>query len=126
MVAPGMLERKDGSIILISSIGGMTGSTMIGAYNISKAADFQLSRNLAAAFGAAGVRVNCIAPGLIRTAFARAIWETPDTLKAVTRHTPIHRIGEVHEIAGAAVFLASPASPFLTEPTVVVHRKSGG
>src|SRR3546814_9781848 len=81
MVAPGMLERKDGSIILISSIGGMTGSTMIGAYNISKAADFQLPRNLAAEFGAAGVRVNCIAPGLIRTDFARAIWENPDPLK---------------------------------------------
>ncbi|HEY9554013.1 SDR family NAD(P)-dependent oxidoreductase [Allosphingosinicella sp.] len=124
MVAPGMLERKDGSIILISSIGGMTGSTMIGAYNISKAADFQLARNLAAEFGAAGVRVNCIAPGLIRTDFARAIWENPDTLKAVTRHTPMQRIGEVHEIAGAAVFLASPASTFMTGQTVVVDGGS--
>ena len=120
MVAPEMLERKDGSIIIISSIGGLTGSTSIGAYNISKAADFQLARNLAAEFGSAGVRVNCIAPGLIRTDFARALWENPDTLKAVTRHTPLRRIGEPHEIAGAAVFLAAPASTFMTGQTIIV------
>ena len=124
MVAPEMLERKHGSIIIVSSIGGMTGSTMIGAYNISKAADFQLARNLAAEFGGAGVRVNCIAPGLVRTDFARALWEDPDTLKAVTRGTPMRRIGEPHEIAGAAVFLASPASTFMTGQTIVVDGGS--
>jgi len=120
MVAPEMVERKEGSIIIVSSIGGLTSSTMIGAYNISKAADFQLARNLAAEFGPAGVRVNCIAPGLVRTDFARALWENPDTLKAVTRGTPMRRIGEPHEIAGAAVFLASPASTFMTGQTIVV------
>src|SRR3954451_14640903 len=114
MVAPEMLEREEGSIIIVSSIGGLTSSTMIGAYNISKAADFQLARNLAAEFGPRGVRVNCIAPGLVKTDFARALWENPDTLKAVTRHTPLRRIGEPHEIAGAAVFLAAPASTFMT------------
>jgi NAD(P)-dependent dehydrogenase (short-subunit alcohol dehydrogenase family) len=124
MVAPEMLERREGSIILISSIGGMTGSTMIGAYNISKAADFQLARNLAAEFGPSGVRVNCIAPGLIRTDFARTLWENPDTLKAVTRGCPMPRIGEPHEIAGAAVFLASPASTFMTGQTVVIDGGS--
>ena len=124
MVAPEMLERKEGSIIIVSSIGGMTGSTAIGAYNISKAADFQLARNLAAEFGPAGVRVNCIAPGLIRTDFARALWENPDTLKAVTRGTPMRRIGEPHEIAGAAVFLASPASTFMTGQSIVVDGGS--
>jgi NAD(P)-dependent dehydrogenase (short-subunit alcohol dehydrogenase family) len=124
MVAPEMLERREGSIILISSIGGLTGSTMLGAYNISKAADFQLARNLAAEFGPAGVRVNCIAPGLIRTDFARALWEDPDTLKAVTRGSPMQRIGEPHEIAGAAVFLASPASTFMTGQTIVVDGGS--
>ncbi|PWG01846.1 SDR family NAD(P)-dependent oxidoreductase [Sphingosinicella humi] len=124
MVAPEMLERKDGSIIIISSIGGLTSSTTIGAYNISKAADFQLARNLAAEFGPAGVRVNCIAPGLVRTDFARALWENPDTLKAVTRLTPMRRIGEPHEIAGAAVFLASPASTFMTGQTIVVDGGS--
>lgn len=124
MVAPEMLERKEGSVIIVSSIGGLTSSTMIGAYNISKAADFQLCRNLAAEFGPSGVRVNCIAPGLVRTDFARALWENPDTLKAVTRHTPLRRIGEPHEIAGAAVYLASPASSFMTGQTMIVDGGS--
>ncbi len=124
MVAPEMVERKEGSIVIVSSIGGLTSSTVIGAYNISKAADFQLARNLAAEFGPSGVRVNCIAPGLVRTDFARALWENPDTLKAVTRHTPLRRIGEPHEIAGAAVFLASPASTFMTGQTIVVDGGS--
>lgn len=124
MVAPEMLERGEGSIVIVSSIGGLTSSTVIGAYNISKAADFQLARNLAAEFGPKGVRVNCIAPGLIKTDFARALWENPDTLKAVTRATPLRRIGEPHEIAGAAVFLASPASTFMTGQTMVVDGGS--
>ena len=124
MLAPQMVERGEGSIIIVSSIGGLSSSTVIGAYNISKAADFQLARNLAAEFGAAGVRVNCIAPGLVRTDFARALWENPDTLKAVTRGTPLRRIGEPHEIAGAAVFLASPASTFMTGQTIVVDGGS--
>ena len=124
MAAPEMVERGEGSIVIISSIGGMSGSTMIGAYNISKAADFQLARNLAAEFGPAGVRVNCIAPGLVRTDFARALWENPDTLKAVTRSTPMRRIGEPHEIAGAAVFLASPASTFMTGQAMIVDGGS--
>jgi len=124
MVAPEMLERGEGSVVIVSSIGGMTSSTVIGAYNISKAADFQLARNLAAEFGPRGVRVNCIAPGLVRTDFARALWEDPNTLKAVTRGTPLRRIGEPHEIAGAAVFLASPASTFMTGQTIVIDGGS--
>lgn len=124
MVAPEMVERKDGSIIIVSSIGGLTSSTVIGAYNVSKAADFQLARNLAAEFGPSGVRVNCIAPGLVRTDFARALWENPDTLKAVTRGTPLRRIGEPHEIAGAAVYLASAASSFMTGQAMVVDGGS--
>lgn len=120
MVAPEMLERKSGSIVIVSSIGGLSSSATIGAYNISKAADFQLARNLAAEFGPSGVRVNCIAPGLVKTDFARALWENPDTLKAVTRHTPMRRIGEPREIAGAAVYLASDASTFMTGQTIIV------
>jgi NAD(P)-dependent dehydrogenase (short-subunit alcohol dehydrogenase family) len=119
-----MVERGDGSIIIVSSIGGLSSSTVIGAYNISKAADFQLARNLAAEFGPSGVRVNCIAPGLIRTDFAKALWENPETLKTVTRHTPMRRIGEPREIAGAAVFLASPASTFMTGQAVIVDGGS--
>jgi NAD(P)-dependent dehydrogenase (short-subunit alcohol dehydrogenase family) len=120
MVAPGMIERGDGSIVVISSIGGLKGSPVIGAYNISKAADFQLARNLAVEWGKHNVRVNCIAPGLIRTDFARALWENPQTLKAVTATTPLRRIGEADEIAGAAVYLASKASSFMTGQTIVV------
>jgi NAD(P)-dependent dehydrogenase (short-subunit alcohol dehydrogenase family) len=124
MAAPEMLERGEGSIIIVSSIGGLTSSTMIGAYNISKAADFQLARNLAAEFGPRGVRVNCIAPGLVKTDFARALWENPDTLKAVTKTTPLRRIGEPYEIAGAAVYLASPASTFMTGQALIVDGGS--
>ena len=124
MVAPDMVERKDGSIIIVSSVGGLTSSTVIGAYNISKAADFQLARNLAAEFGPSGVRVNCIAPGLIKTDFAKALWENPEVLKAVTRSTPLRRIGLPDEIAGAAVYLASPASTFMTGQAMVVDGGS--
>jgi NAD(P)-dependent dehydrogenase (short-subunit alcohol dehydrogenase family) len=120
MVAPEMLERGEGSIIIVSSIGGLKASGVLGAYNISKAADFQLARNLAAEFGPRQVRVNCIAPGLIRTDFAKALWENPQTLAAVTMHTPMQRIGEPHEIAGAAVFLASSASTFMTGQAIIV------
>ena len=120
MAAPAMIARKEGAIIIVSSIGGLKGSPAIGAYNISKAADFQLARNLAVELGRHNVRVNCIAPGLVRTDFARALWENPETLKTVTAMTPLRRIGEPDEIAGAAVFLASKASSFMTGQTIVV------
>jgi NAD(P)-dependent dehydrogenase (short-subunit alcohol dehydrogenase family) len=117
---PQMLERKDGSIIIISSIGGLRASTVIGAYCVSKAADMALARSLAAEYGPSGVRVNCIAPGLVRTDFARALWENPDTLKRSTANAPLHRIGEPDEIAGTAVFLASKAGSFVTGQTIAV------
>ncbi|HEY8605585.1 MAG TPA: SDR family oxidoreductase [Noviherbaspirillum sp.] len=120
MVAPQMIERRDGAIIIVSSIGGLRGSPVIGAYNVSKAADFQLARNLAVEFGPHNVRVNCIAPGLIRTDFARALWENPDTLQRATSTTPLRRIGEPDEIAGTAVYLASKAGSFITGQAVVV------
>jgi NAD(P)-dependent dehydrogenase (short-subunit alcohol dehydrogenase family) len=120
MAAPGMLERNDGAIVIISSIGGLKGSPVIGAYNVSKAADIQLARNLAVEWGQHNVRVNCIAPGLIRTDFARALWENPQTLQAVNARTPLGRIGEVDEIAGAAVYLASKAGSFMTGQTIVI------
>jgi NAD(P)-dependent dehydrogenase (short-subunit alcohol dehydrogenase family) len=118
--APEMVERKTGSIIVVSSIGGLSASTVIGAYNVTKAADIQIVRNLAAELGPSGVRVNCIAPGLVRTDFARALWENPDTLKTLTDNAPLRRIGEPVEMAGAAVFLASDAASFLTGQTIIV------
>ena len=119
MVLPEMVERKDGSIIIVSSIGGLRGSPVLGAYCISKAADLQLARNIAVEYGPHNVRANCIAPGLIKTDFARALWENPETLKRSTAGAPLRRIGEPDEIAGAAVFLASKAGSFTTGQVIV-------
>jgi NAD(P)-dependent dehydrogenase (short-subunit alcohol dehydrogenase family) len=120
MVAPDMVARRDGAIIVVSSIGGLVGSSVIGAYNVSKAADFQLVRNLAVELGPANVRVNAIAPGVIRTDFARALWEDPRAEAALNRATPLGRIGEPDEVAGAAVFLASAAGRYVTGQAIVV------
>jgi len=120
MVAPQMMERKDGSIIIMSSIGGLRGSPVIGSYCISKAADLQLARNLAVELGPHNVRINCIAPGLIRTDFARALWENPENLQRRNAQTPLGRIGEPDEIAGAAILLASRAGSFITGQTLVI------
>lgn len=120
MVAPAMLERRDGAIVIVSSIGGLRGSPVIGAYNVSKAADMQLARNLAVEFGPHNVRVNCIAPGLVKTDFARALWEDPERLRQVNTSVPLRRIGEPDEIAGTAVYLASRAGSFMTGQTIVV------
>jgi NAD(P)-dependent dehydrogenase (short-subunit alcohol dehydrogenase family) len=120
LCAPDMIARRDGSIIIVSSIGGLRGSPVIGAYCISKAADMQLARNLAVEYGPHNVRVNCIAPGLIRTDFARALWEDEAMLAKRTDTTPLRRIGEPDEIAGAAVYLASKAGSFMTGQSLVI------
>ena len=120
MVLPQMAERKDGVVIIISSIGGLRGTPILGAYGISKAADFQLARNLAVEFGGSNIRANCIAPGLIKTFFAQALWDNPEILKRTTSSTPLGRIGIPDEIAGAAVFLASPAGAFVTGQQIVI------
>lgn len=124
MVAPEMIERRDGAVIIISSIGGLRGSTGIGAYNISKAADFQLARNLAVELGPHNIRVNCIAPGLVKTDFARALWDTPEAEKRSSAGNPLRRLGEPDDIAGAAVFLASPAATWMTGQAIVVDGGS--
>jgi NAD(P)-dependent dehydrogenase (short-subunit alcohol dehydrogenase family) len=120
LVAPQMIKRRGGSIIIVSSIGGLRGSPVLGAYCITKAADFQLARNLAVEYGPHNVRVNCIAPGLIKTDFARKLWEDKERLKAREAQTPLRRIGEPDEIAGAAVFLASAAGSFVTGQNIVI------
>ncbi|NJR20252.1 MAG: SDR family oxidoreductase [Hyphomonadaceae bacterium] len=120
MCAPQMRARKSGSVIIVSSIGGLKGTDVIGAYNISKAADMQMARNLALEFGRDEVTVNCIAPGLIKTDFARALWENPDILDSQTARQCVKRIGQPDEIAGMAVFLASKAGAFTTGQTMVI------
>jgi NAD(P)-dependent dehydrogenase (short-subunit alcohol dehydrogenase family) len=119
LVAPKMRARKGGSIIYISSIGGLRGSADLGAYAITKAADMQLARNLAQEFGADNVRVNTIAPGLIKTDFARALWEDPDRAARAARSIPLKRLGEPDDIAGLAVLLASEAGRYVTGQTWV-------
>ena len=120
LVSPRMIERNDGVIIIVSSIGGLKGSPVIGAYCISKAADFQLARNLSVEYGKHNIRVNCIAPGLIQTDFARALWENPENLKTALARTPMGRIGQPDEIAGAAVFLASNAGAYINGQQIVI------
>ncbi|MGE0596049.1 MAG: SDR family NAD(P)-dependent oxidoreductase [Hyphomonadaceae bacterium] len=120
LTAPQMRQRKDGSIIIISSIGGLKASPVIGAYNVSKAADMQIARNLALEFGPDNVRVNTIAPGLVKTDFARALWENPEIMKAYEAHSCLRRIGQPDEIAGLAVWLAAPAGAFATGQTYVI------
>jgi NAD(P)-dependent dehydrogenase (short-subunit alcohol dehydrogenase family) len=119
LVIPGMAARGGGAVIFISSIAGLRGTDAIGAYGISKAADFALARNLAVEWGPRNVRVNSIAPGLIKTEFARALWENEETLARRNARTPLRRIGMPEEIGGIAVFLASSAASYITGQIVV-------
>jgi NAD(P)-dependent dehydrogenase (short-subunit alcohol dehydrogenase family) len=120
MVAPEMVERRDGAIIIVSSISGLRGSATLGTYGICKAADMQMMRNLAVELGPYNIRTNCIAPGLIRTDFSRALWEDEANLASVLQKVPLGRLGEADDIAGAAVFLASAAGRYVNGETIVI------
>lgn len=120
MAAPHLAKQGGGSIIIISSIGGLRGSLQLGTYAISKAADIALARNIAREYGEQNIRANCILPGLIKTYFAKALWDNPETLARSTATSALKRIGEPDEIAGAAVFLASPAGAFTTGASIVI------
>jgi NAD(P)-dependent dehydrogenase (short-subunit alcohol dehydrogenase family) len=120
MVLPQMAARQDGVILIVSSVTGLTASPMLAAYGLSKAADMQLARNLAAEWGTHNIRVNCLAPGLIKTDFARALWENPPLLERITSRSCLRRIGLPNEVAGAAVFLAADAGRFITGQTLVI------
>jgi NAD(P)-dependent dehydrogenase (short-subunit alcohol dehydrogenase family) len=119
LVLPEMAQRRDGVVIIVSSIGGLKGSATLGAYCVSKAADMQLARNLAVEWGKHNIRINCIAPGLVKTDFARALWENPELLARTEAVTPLGRIGDPADIGGIAVFLASRAGAFITGQTIV-------
>ncbi len=120
MVLPEMAQRKDGVIVIVSSIAGLKGTPMIGAYGISKAADMQLARNIAVEYGVHNIRANCIAPGLVKTDFARALWDTPEAEKRSSFGNPLRRLGVPDDIAGAAVFLASRAGAWITGQAIVI------
>lgn len=120
MVLPDMVERQDGVVLIVSSVGGLNGSAVLGTYGVSKAADLALIRNIATEFGPHNVRANAIAPGLIKTDFAKALWDDPETLKNATANACLRRIGEPEEVGGLAVYLASKAGAFMTGQTLVI------
>lgn len=120
MVLPQMKERKDGAIIIISSIAAFAGNADLGVYGISKAADLQLARNLAVEYGPHNIRANCICPGVVKTYMAEALWKDPKVEAMVTKQLPLRRFGEPDDIAGAAVFLASPAGAWTTGQGIVI------
>lgn len=120
MAAPHMAGRGSGSIIIVSSIGGNQGSGTLAVYGMSKAADFSLVKSLAVEWGPKGVRANCIAPGLIKTDFSRALWENEKLLRSVEQSTPVRRIGLPEDIGGVAVFLAAKSAAYITGQTIVV------
>ena len=119
LVLPEMRARRQGRLIVISSNSAFMGQTALGPYSISKAADLQLVRNFSKEFGPEGITVNAVAPGLIRTDMSRALWENPEILEGATQGSDLRRIGEPDEIAGAVLFLASPAAAFMTGQCLV-------
>jgi NAD(P)-dependent dehydrogenase (short-subunit alcohol dehydrogenase family) len=120
MVAPDMIAKGRGSILITSSTGAFSGSETLGTYNISKLADIALVRNLALEWGPKGVRVNALCPGLIRTDFARALWDNPEAAARVTSQTPLRRFGESDDFKGIAVYVASDASAYVTGQALTV------
>lgn len=119
LVAPEMKERRDGVILFIISIAALHGSLQLGMYGVTKAADAALARNLALEWGPHNIRVNCIAPGLIRTEFSRALWENDERRAAREAATPLRRLGQADEIAGVALMLAAPAGAYVTGQVIV-------
>lgn len=119
MVIPHMIRQGGGSIVLLSSIAGVRASANIGVYGMSKAAEAALARNLSLEWGPQGIRVNSIAPGLIRTDFAQALLDDPERLRKVEERLPLRRVGEPVDIAGVALFLASAASAYMTGQTLI-------
>src|SRR5438874_2706938 len=120
MVAPDMRKRRDGAIVFIISVAAVRATTVLGMYGVTKAADYALCRNLAAEWGPDNVRVNCIAPGLVKTEFARVLYEDPQRRAAREAATPLRRLGEPEDIAGVALMLASRAGAFITGQTIIV------
>jgi NAD(P)-dependent dehydrogenase (short-subunit alcohol dehydrogenase family) len=120
LVAPEMKDRRDGVILFIISIAALHGSLQLGMYGVTKAADAALARNLAVEWGPDNIRVNCIAPGLIRTEFSRALWENDERRARREAETPLRRLGRAEEVAGVALMLAAPAGAYVTGQVIVV------
>jgi len=120
MVAPDMIAKGSGSIMITASTGAFSASEVLGTYNISKLADIALVRNLAAEWGPKGLRVNAICPGLIKTDFAKALWDNPEAAQRANEQIPMRRLGESDDLKGVAVFLASESSSYVTGQALTV------
>jgi len=119
-VEPSMRANGGGKIINIASIAGLSPAMNMGAYSISKAGVLMLTQVLATELGDANIQVNALAPGLIKTKFSRALWENENLVMQVQARTPLGRLGEVEDIVGAALFLATPASDYITGEVIVI------
>jgi NAD(P)-dependent dehydrogenase (short-subunit alcohol dehydrogenase family) len=115
-----MAARGSGSVVLMSSIAGVRGNKGLGLYGLSKAALAELARNLAVEWGPSGVRVNAVSPGVTRTEFARPLTDRPDVMERRLALTPLRRIADPEEIAGAVLYLASPGGAFTTGHNLIV------
>lgn len=120
MTVPGMLERGYGRFIVVASIVGLLGDPVTGTYGLTKAADMQFVRNLAMEFASRGVTANCIAPGTFKTEMARSQWEDEALVRWYNDRNPSKRFGEVDELAGLAVMLASPSGGYINGQTIAV------
>jgi NAD(P)-dependent dehydrogenase (short-subunit alcohol dehydrogenase family) len=120
MVVQDMVAKGSGSMMFTSSIGAFKPSTMLGTYGMSKLALIGLVRNLAEEFGPKGVRFNAICPGLVKTDFARELWDNPEVEARIQKQIPLRRLGEPDDFAGLAVFLASDASRYMTGQALTV------
>lgn len=120
MTVPGMLERGYGRFICVASIVGLLGDDLTGTYGLTKAADMQFVRNMAMEFASKGITANCIAPGTFRTEMARSFWDDEAVAKWYVGRNPSQRIGEVEELAGLAVLLASPSGGYINGQTIAV------
>lgn len=119
MVLPGMAEKGGGAVVVISSVAAIKGSTTLGAYGVTKAADAALVRSLALEWGPSNIRVNAIGPGLVKTDFAKALWEDPERIERINNSNPLRRMGKPEEIAGTALWLATEASGYVTGQLII-------
>ncbi|WP_375691880.1 SDR family NAD(P)-dependent oxidoreductase [Pseudooceanicola sp. LIPI14-2-Ac024] len=119
MVLPGMAEKGGGAVVVISSVAAIKGSTTLGAYGVTKAADAALVRSLALEWGPKNIRVNAIGPGLVKTDFAKALWTNPERIERINNANPLRRMGTPEEIAGTALWLATPLSGYVTGQLII-------
>jgi NAD(P)-dependent dehydrogenase (short-subunit alcohol dehydrogenase family) len=120
LVLPQMQTQSDGVIIYLASIAGVRGNKYLGLYGVSKAGLIELARNLAVEFGPDNIRVNTISPGMINTPFSESLMKNEEFMQKRLAQTPLRRVGEVEEIAGLAVMLASKAGGFITGQNIIV------